>query len=70
MSLSIEIEKLKSEGRQPYRNAQNKIEAISGDPTMLPKSFLEIPETKTKMIRGFKILFRIIWLLMKKKKRR
>jgi hypothetical protein len=46
-----------------------KIEAISGNPTMLPKSFLEIPEIEREMIRGLKLLFRIIWLLMKKKRR-
>jgi hypothetical protein len=46
-----------------------KTEVISEDPTMLPKSFLESPETERDMIRGFKILFKIIWLMMKKKKR-
>jgi hypothetical protein len=46
-----------------------KIEVISGDPTMLPKSFLEIPEIEREMIIGFKLLLRIIWLLMKKKRR-
>jgi hypothetical protein len=37
-----------------------KIEVISGAPTMLPKSFLEIPKTEREMIIGFKLCFRII----------
>jgi hypothetical protein len=69
-SLSTEIEKLKLEGRQPIEMLRTlKIEVISGHPTMFPKSFLEIPETEREMIRGFKLLFKIIWLLMKKKRR-
>jgi hypothetical protein len=46
-----------------------KIEVISRDPKILPKSFLEIPETERDMIKGFKLLFRIIWLLKKTKRR-
>jgi hypothetical protein len=69
-SIFTEIEKLKLEGRQPIEMLRTlKIEVISGHPTMFPKSFLEIPKTKREMIRGFKLLFKIIWLLMKKKRR-
>ena len=46
-----------------------KIEVISGDPTMLPGSFPEKPKTEREMIKGFKLLFRVISLLMKKKRR-
>jgi hypothetical protein len=46
-----------------------KIEVISGDPTILPKSFLEIPETESEMIIELKLLFKIILMLMRKKRR-
>jgi hypothetical protein len=44
-------------------------EVTSGDQIMLPKSFLEIPETEREMIKGYKLLYKITWLLMKKKRR-
>jgi hypothetical protein len=46
-----------------------KIEVTSRDQIMVPKFFPEIPETEKEMIRGYKLLFKITWLLMKKKRR-
>ena len=61
-SLSTEIEKLKSEGRQPYRNAQNtenrgNFRRPNNSPQILPRD----PRNREReMIRGFKLLFKII----------
>ena len=46
-----------------------KIEVTSGDQIMLPKSFPEIPKIEKEMIRGYNILSKTIWLLIKKKRR-
>jgi hypothetical protein len=35
---------------------------------VLPKSFPEIPETEREMIKGYKLLYRTTWLLMKKER--
>jgi hypothetical protein len=69
-SLSTEIEKLKSEGKQTSKMLKTMItEVTTRDQITLPKSFLEILEIEREMIRGYKLLCKIIWWLMKKKRR-
>jgi hypothetical protein len=64
-SLSVEMEKLKLEGRQANRNPKIlEIETISEDKIIHLKFFREIREIER--IKRFKPLSKTIWLMMKK----
>jgi len=68
-SLSAEMEKLKLEGKQRYRNTKNTW-VILEDQLMPIRSSKEIKEIGIGTIKKSKPLSKIIWLLMKERKKK
>jgi hypothetical protein len=69
-SMSTEMEKMKVEGKQPYRNPQNAKtkEASGGQTILLPRLCKETREEEIVKTRKFRALFKIILWLMRKKR--